>query len=92
MKWRAFFLEYLRNLVLTLVISGAVLGALGYSWAGVEGLKNSLSWALAITLFSAPLSALVAASAFDAAHAHATSPQRPSSTPAGPGRTRSRHR
>jgi TctA family transporter len=59
MKWGAFFLEFLRNLVLTLVIAGAVLGTLGYLWGGVEGLRNALSWALAITLFSAPLSALM---------------------------------
>ena len=58
MNWRNFLLTYLRNLVLTLVIAGAILGTLGYNWAGVEGLKNALSWALVFTLFSAPFSAL----------------------------------
>jgi len=50
MNWKIFFLKFLRNIVISVVLCVILLGALGFVLGGREGLINMVYWGLALGL------------------------------------------
>jgi drug/metabolite transporter (DMT)-like permease len=50
MNWKTFFLKFLRNLVISVLLCVGVLGLLGYLLGGQEGFVNMVYWGLALGL------------------------------------------
>ena len=50
MNWKIFFIKFLRNLVLGVVMGVVLLGGFGYLLAGKEGLVNMAYWGVALGL------------------------------------------
>ena len=50
MNWKIFFLKFLRNIVISVVLCVILLGALGFALGGREGLINMVYWGLALGL------------------------------------------
>lgn len=58
MNWKTFFLKFLRNLVIGVLLGVVLLGIFGYLLGGREGLVNMVYWGVALGLiggFSAGL-------------------------------------
>ena len=50
MNWKIFFIKFLRNLVLGVIMGVVLLGGFGYLLAGKEGLVNMAYWGVALGL------------------------------------------
>ena len=50
MKWKTFFIQFFRNLVISVVFCVGLLGLLGYLLGGTVGLVNMMYWGLALGL------------------------------------------
>ena len=50
MNWKIFFLKFLRNLVLGVIMGVVLLGIFGYVLGGKEGLINMVFWGVALGL------------------------------------------
>ena len=50
MNWKIFFIKFLRNLVLGVIMGVVLLGGFGYLLAGMEGLVNMAYWGVALGL------------------------------------------
>lgn len=64
MDWKKFIKLFLRNVVIATILTGAILGAIGFLLAGKEGFINLATWGLLLGLiggFSGGLAMLVSA-------------------------------
>lgn len=50
MDWKKFFVMYLRNVLLAMLLGGVLLGGCGYLLAGKEGASNLAVWGLLLGL------------------------------------------
>jgi len=50
MNWKTFFLKFLRNVVVSVVLCAGVLGLLGYIFGGTEGFINMAYFGTALGL------------------------------------------
>jgi len=50
MNWKIFFIKFLRNMVLGMIMGVVLLGGFGYLLAGKEGLVNMAYWGVALGL------------------------------------------
>ena len=50
MDWKTFFLKFLRNIIISVVLCILVLGALGFALGGREGLVKMAYWGIALGL------------------------------------------
>ena len=56
MNWKTFLRKFFRNLVISIVACGVILGLLGYLLAGREGLINMMNFGLIIGVIGGFLS------------------------------------
>jgi hypothetical protein len=50
MNWKTFFVKFLRNVVLGVILGVVLLGGFGYLLSGREGMINMAYWGLALGL------------------------------------------
>jgi len=50
MNWKKFLLKFIRNILISLVLSVLLLGGFGYLLAGKEGFVNMVYWGIALGL------------------------------------------
>ena len=50
MNWKIFFIKFLRNVILGVILGVLLLGGFGYLLAGKEGMINMAYWGIALGL------------------------------------------
>ncbi len=59
MDWKKFFITYLRNMAIFLVLGIAFMGLIGFLLAGKEGLVGGATWGLILGVISIPFTAFI---------------------------------